>query len=392
MASSLLALVACSDDYLLEEGMREAVAAACAALEVEGAELLGDDATPDRVALEVQSPSLFSPRRVLVVADVSPWLKAAKPAADGAEAEAVDPTTPLVKALDREDRELEGVALILGACCAGKPTGSLVEVIERRGRVSWISLPAPPKPWEDVDLSREQREVLTRVLERAAPGVRFSRDAADLLLERLGFAPRQLAQEATKLAVAAGDAREIDEELVRSLVFPRERSIEAARDAVQQRRGGPLFDLVAAAGHGIPVNGWHGERLDPEKLASTLVGQVASLLQELLYLRCIAPDMARQMEPAATSAPRWYQRTFKDGLAPELVRRIEDDPAAPVPRGGKARTPWSLSHVFAAAGRYRSSELVQVLAEAATVEAETRGAFGLAAVTRWLTPLLGPGR
>jgi hypothetical protein len=382
---SLLTLIACSDDYLLDEGLQDAVTAACATLGVDGPEMLGNDATPESVALEVLSPSLFSPQRVLVVADARAWLQAAKPAA-GVPTEQVD-AAPLVEALDQHP--LEGVALVLGAWCGGKPKGPLVEVVERQGRFTWISLPAPPKPWEEAVLSREQRELLGRVLERAAPGVRFTRDAADLLLDRLGFAPRRLAQEATKLAAAAGPDRQVDEELVRRLVFPRERSIEVVRDALLKRRGGPLFDLLAASAAGTPVNDWQGNRLEEKGLAVVVVNQVASLLQQLLYLRGIARDMAPEMAPERTAASRWYQRVFRDQLATELGRRIDDDPASLLRRGGKAPTPWTLGQLFAAAGKYRDSELVTALSEAGAVEADTRGDFGLAAITRWLTPLLG---
>ena len=62
-------------------------------------------------------------------------------------------------------------------------------------------------------LSDEQCEVLRGVLAREAGEVRFTPAAERLLFDRLGFAPRLLAQEGRKLA-AASAAETVDEDLV----------------------------------------------------------------------------------------------------------------------------------------------------------------------------------
>ncbi len=57
-------------------------------------------------------------------------------------------------------------------------------------------------------------------MNKAAGSTRFTPAAERLLMERLGFAPRLLAQEVRKLAAASAGG-EVDENLVRRSVFPR---------------------------------------------------------------------------------------------------------------------------------------------------------------------------
>ena len=73
---SRLALIASRDDYLLEEGFARALDDASASLGGVKPEVLSDDVTPETVAVELRSPSLFSPTRLLVVPDVRSWLGA----------------------------------------------------------------------------------------------------------------------------------------------------------------------------------------------------------------------------------------------------------------------------------------------------------------------------
>ena len=182
----MLALIASSDDYLLDRRVAEVVAAACRAVGVDDPDVLPDEVAPDRVALELQSPSLFTTGRVLVVRDVRGWL---------------DTTTPVGAAKGGAKPDLEellsvvgagvpqGMALVLGAWCGRRPKGPLVEAVEASGEVQWLPLPEPPKPWESLVLSDAQRGVLGDLLREAAGDVVFARGAAELLMHRLGFAP-----------------------------------------------------------------------------------------------------------------------------------------------------------------------------------------------------------
>jgi DNA polymerase III delta subunit len=382
----LLVLTSCSDDYLLEESLNEVVAEACAGFGGIEPEHFAEDVTAERIAIDVQTPSLFSPQRVLVVADARAWVEA--PAPPGASAARSDDVTPLVEALSKGVPD--DTALILGAWCGSRPKGKLVEAVKKHGKLTWISLPPAPKPWEDVALSDEQRQVLRGVVKRAAPGVRLSVDAANLLLERLGFAPRLLAQEVQKLATAAGGGQRIEVELVRQLTFPRERSLEVVRDAVLERDGAALLDLISAAAADIPLRDWRGQRLDPSSLAIVLLSQVANLLQQMLYLRRVAAAarIGAEMAPRKTSARGWYGRAFKGKIGAKLLRIIEEDDASPLSRSGKPPSEWTVGQLFAGAGHYRDDELIGALAEAGEVEAGTRSSMALEMISVWLSRLI----
>jgi hypothetical protein len=387
---SRIRLIAASDDYLLEDRLAAGVATICSELGGVEAEIQSDEATPESVAMELVSPSLFAAERVLVVEDARTWVGGAAPA--GLKVSKTDPPDPepLIHVLD--EGVPEGVALVMGAWCGRKPGGKLVEAIERAGRFDWIPLPAAPKPWDDVVISSEQRQVLEAVLRRAAGGVDFTPSATGLLLERLGFAPRLLVQEVHKLTGAAGDGP-VHEDLVRRLTFPRERSLEVVRDSVLKRELEPLLDLVAAAGSGAPINDWRGQRMDPEGFAPTIVSQVANLQLQLLYLRRVAEGagLAREMAPEQTGREKWYPRFFKDRIAPDLIKKLKEDAPSPVIRQGtKAPTPFSLGGLFKGAGRYSTDELVAAVADAGKVEARIRQKeIVYETLTVWLTAFVG---
>lgn len=383
---SLIRLIAASDDYLLEERLSAEVLRVCHELGGVEPEVQSDEATPESVAMELVSPSLFAAQRVLVVGDAREWLGAAAPPGIKANKTAPPDLKPLVHVLG--EGLPEGMALVMGAWCGRKPTGDLVEAIEKAGTVEWIPVPPPPKPWEDAVLSDEQWKVLEAVLLRAAGGVVFNRGATRLLLERLGFAPRLLVQEVGKLAGAAGDG-EVDEDLVRRLTFPRERSLEVVRDAVLNRKLEPLLDLVAAADSGLPVNDWQGQRLEAGRFGPTLFGQVTNLQLQLLYLRraTAAAGLEREMDPKQTSRRGWYSQRFKTDIGPDLLARFKSDAPSPMMRpGGKPPTPFSLGALFSGAGRYTDAELTAALAEASKVETGIRQEpFPLESLTVWLS-------
>jgi hypothetical protein len=382
-----LSLIASSDDYLLEDSLKRTLSEASAALDGVDPEYLADEVTPEAVAVELCSPSLFSATRVLVVRDVRSWLDASAPP-DAPKLERVEDVDALVTAIS--EGVPEGVALVMGAWCRTKPKGALIDAVKAAGRCEWISLPEPPKPWEDVLLSDEQRSVLRGLLTTAVGELRFTPAAERLLMERLGFAPRLLVAEAAKLAAAAGEDAEVDEELVRQLTFPRERSLEVVRDAVLQRDARTLLDLLGAVSVGIPVTDWQGKRLDSAGLAAVLFAQVANLLTQLLYLRqvAIAAGLEDELEPSRTGERAWYQRRFKTGLATVLLERL--DASSPLARGGKSPTAWSLGQLFAGAGRYDDDLLVSALAESGAVEAGLRGPLALENLSAWIGRFMVP--
>ncbi len=380
-------LVASSDDFLLERRLDEIVAELTSAFGGAEAEVLPDSVTPEELALELQSRSLFVAQRVLVVADARGWVEAPAPS-EAPKRDGADPAA-LVRVLD--EGLGDDLALALGVWASRRPKGPLVEAVERVGAAEWLSLPEPPKPWEEVALSPAQREVLGRLLVGAAEPVRFVPAAAGLLMDRLGFAPRQLVAEASKLAVAAAATGVVDEELVRRLTFPPERSLEAVEDAVLTRRPSALLDLLAAGDRGLAVRDWQGGRVEPGGVPVVLFGQVSSLLSRLLYLAetAAAAGLAPELEPARTSAPGWYGRQFKSRIGPALLERLEA--RAPNPFVGRGRPPslWQLGRLASGVGRYRRSELVSALAAAGRVEVDLRGDEDAASLAAWLVRSIG---
>lgn len=381
-------LIASSDDFLLEQGLAEAVAAAADALGGAEAEELAEDATPESVALELRSPSLFAPRRLLVLPEVRSWLDATAPPGAGRAAPAPDlgPLTALL-----EEGLDDSVALVLGAWCGREPKGPLAKQAAAAGGLRWIPLPPPPKPWDEVAVSAEQAQVLQRVVDRASGDVRFERDAVRLLLERLGFAPRLLDQEVRKLATASGGAT-VDEDLVRRLVFPRERSLEVVRDALLDRDPRPVADLLAVARAGLIVRDWRGQAIEADRVATIVVTQLSGLVAQLLYLRraAAAAGLGDELRPGLRREPRFYGRRFKGGLAPRLEAFLDRDAPSPLrPASGKPVSTWILGQLFAGAAEYEDVELTDSLAHLGEVEAAQRGPLGPEAVAAWSARFLG---
>lgn len=381
-----LSLIASSDDYLLEEALQRAVKAVCAEVGGVEPEFLPPEITPEQLAVELCSPSLFAPQRVLVATETRSWLGAsaprgaAKTAAGGNEE--VE-TSPLEQVIDQGLEE--NVALVMGAWCGRQPVGSLVEAVEKHGSVEWIPIPKAPKPWQDVVVSEEQENVLRGVLAGLSGEVRFERSAERLLFNRLGFAPRLLAQEARKLAAASTEGV-VDEDLVRALSFPRERSLEVVRDAVFERRKAPLLDLMAAAEAGVAVRDWQGRTLDEKGVPPVLLSQVSALFQQLFYLRRVAAmeGLSEEMAPANCDRRGWYAGRFKNGIAPRLNEYLKEDAPSPLLReGGRLPTPWNLGRLFAGAGRYTDDELSAALADLGAVEVALRGDLAMEALTVW---------
>jgi len=378
-------LIASSDDYLLEEALEETVSEVCAALGNVEPEVMADEVTPQDLSVELCSPSLFAPQRVLVVPEMQSWLEAeGRRRPEGGDAD----LTPLVQVLG--EGIADGIALVMGAFCRSKPRGALVDAVDETGEFLWRPAPKAPKPWEDAVVSKEQEAVLRRILAKAAGDVRFTARATQVLLERLGFAPRLLMQEGRKLAAASVDG-EVGEELVMALSFPKERSLDVVWDAVLERQASPVLDIIAASDAGIQVRDRQGRTVTAQSAPYVLFGQVSSILQNLLYLRRVAAGhgLLDAMAPEETRDSLWYPRSFKNDLGPRLLELIESDAPSPLKRsGGKGPTLFVLGQLFKGAGRYSDHDLVQPLAELGRVEAALRGDMPHEALSVWLTSFL----
>jgi hypothetical protein len=383
--SAQVHLVASSDDYLLEEALGDAVRVVCAELGNVEPEIMPDEVTPEDLSVELCSPSLFAPQRVLVVPEMGSWLDAA--ARRTPEPDDVD-LAPLVQVLG--EGIAEGITLVMGACCRSKPKGELVDAVDKAGEFRWRPVPEAPKPWEDAVLSKEQETVLRELLAKVAGDIRFTPEATRLLFERLGFAPRLLIQEGRKLAAANVDGV-VDEELVRALSFPKERSLDVVWDAIFERRAAPILDIMAAADAGVQVRDRQGRTVTAQGAPYILFGQVSSMLQNLLYLRRLTAEhgLLDEMVPERTRDEFWYPRKFKKGLGPKLLELIKADSPSPLQReGGKAPTLFALGRLFKGAGHYSDQDLVRALAELGPVETALRGDMPREALSVWLTSFL----
>jgi len=379
--SAPIYLVASSDDYLLEEALGETVRAVCAEFGDIDPETMPEALTPEDLSVELCSPSLFAPQRVLVVPEIRAWIDipARRPPDPRPTEKAVVDAAPVVQVLG--EGIADGIALVMGACCHSKPEGALVDVVDEAGGFRWQPVPEPPKPWEDAVLSKEQEAMLRKLLSRVAGDVRFTPEAARLLLDRLGFAPRLLIQEGRKLAAANVEGM-VDEELVLALSFPKERSLDVVWDAVFERRAAPILDIMAATEAGIQVRDRQGQPVTAKGAPHVLFSQVASILQNLLYLRRLAAEhgLLGEMSTDKTRDDFWYPRRFKNGLGPKIVELVK--------AGGKAPTLFVLGRLFKGAGRYSDGDLVQALAGMGAVETALRGDMATEALSVWITSTL----
>jgi hypothetical protein len=382
--TSAIHLVASSDDYLLEEAVDATVREVSGEFGNVEPEVLSDEITPENLSVELCSPSLFAPQRILVVPEVGSWLEASRRKSDSDQVD----VQPLVRVLG--DGMAEGIALVMGAVCRSKPKGALIDAVDKVGEFRWRPAPEAPKPWEDAVLSREQEAVLGKLLDKTAGEVRFTPQAKRLLLERLGFAPRLLHQEVMKLA-AANVEGEVDEDLVLALSFPRERSLDVVWDALYERRAAPILDIMAATESGIRVVDRQGRAVTGEGAPYVLFGQISSILQNLLYLRQVAArnGLLEEMEPTRTRDTYWYPKIFKNSLGPKLIELIKEDAPSPLQRrGGRAPTLFSLGKQVKGAGRYPDDDLVEALAQLGPVENALRGDMAREALSVWLTSFL----
>lgn len=385
-----VSLVASSDDFLVEESLRERVLAVCAEYKDVEPETMPDEITPEDLSVELCSPSLFAPQRILVVPEISSWLDVparrtpSKRPAQPADVDASAVVQVLSSGL------AEGVALVMGACCHSQPKGALVDAVTEAGEMLWQPVPPPPKPWEDAALSREQEAMLRKLLAKVTGEVRFTPEASRLLLDRLGFAPRLLVQEGRKLAAANVDGV-IDEELVKALSFPKERSLDMVEEGVLERRAAPVLDILGAAEAGIQIRDRQGRAVSAKGVPIALFRQASAMLQEFLHLRRLAAahGLLDEMSPDRTIAEGWYPRRFKSGLGPKMMDLISNDGPSPL-LGPHGRTPslFNLGKLFKGAGRYSDEELRNALADLGSVEVALRGEMASEALSAWLVSFL----
>jgi hypothetical protein len=357
-------LLASPDDYLLELERRD-VEAEWRSAHPDGEVAILDPApTPSRLVQELVSPSLFAPMRLIVVPNAADYLQA--PTKDE-----VQPLTTAVGSLG-----LAGVSLLLAATADTAPVGALVDAIEGRGEVRWLPLPAEPKPWDDVELTAAQQEVLRSLLRREAAQVLDFPDVVEALLAAYGFQPRELVQAARSLL--ASGAPTVEEVSVQ--VGAGEKRLRDLEEALSCRDVAGTTDFFAVLAAGGRLVGFRGETVEADRQGSTVAGMLGRLLRQALAVRGHArrAGIASELDPRRCGARDWYQRTFKRRIHTHLAEEIGAVEGSPV--GGLS--PWQLHKVFRLAAHYEDAVLLDALAELAGSGAERdRGTVAVAALT-----------
>lgn len=305
-----------------------------------------DTATGALLAAQLASPSLFVQERLVVVRDATLVLGGKDKGSDAAQTL----LTCLASSWDL------GTSLLLCAPAKSEPQGPVADFVRAHGTLTWRPLPPPPKPWEDVRISAEQRRSLEALLQRTAPQILQHRGVVDVLLDHCGFKPRLVVQTAQRLLLAG----QLEAEQVRAELGPREVSLDDAEKALTQRDIRRLAVFLGALTAGTDLVTWRGERIAPAGVAAVVSQWLQRLLRQALAMREHARrcGLASELDVRRCGAPRWYQGVFQARLHPLLEKDIL---AAGESELAEA-SPWQRQRVFRMAAAYSDGELRRVLA------------------------------
>lgn len=371
----MLALLACPDDYLLEIE-RVAVETQWASAHPGGELKRLETAEVDRLAGDLVSPSLFASARLLVVRDAAAVLEGKDRDRGKRAAEAL--LACLKSSWDRD------TSLLLCVTSSSEPRGVLADFVRAHGAVTWMPLPAPPKPWEDVRLSEEQRRTLKRLLERTVPPILAHPEVVEVLLDHFGFKPRQLVQAAERVLLAG----QLDAQQLRAELGPPERSIEEVEKALLERDRKRLARFLATLLAGGELVNWRGERISPGGVAPVLGATLHRLLRNALAMREVArrAGLAGELDPRRCAAPRWYATTFQKRLHPLLERQIGAEAGCELADASL----WQRHRAFRLAAAYSDGELRRALAALSRwiPEREREGSAALAIFSEVLLSLV----
>lgn len=305
-----------------------------------------DTAAMEQLSSELSSASLFAPERLVVVRDASAVLEGKDRGGTAAEA--------LVAFLGSSwDRH---TSLLLCAPAKSEPRGPLADYVRSHGTLTWMPLPAPPKPWEDVRLSPEQRRTLKTLLQRTVPAILSHRAVVAVLLDHLGFKPRKLVQTAERLLLAG----QLDAEQVRAELGPAEHSIDEMEKALLDRDGPRMARFLAALSCGGELVNWRGERIAPGGVAPVLSQWLNRLLRSALAMRehARAGGVAEELDGQRCAEPRWYSAVFQKRIHPLLEREIASRSDSELAEASV----WQRHRVFRLAARYSDAQLRCALA------------------------------
>lgn len=286
---------------------------------------------------EVQTPSLFASERLLLVPEAGTYLNSGAPGLERLPESAAAPVWVGLFAL-RDDPP-------------GSNWASLPWVEARH-----LPLPPPPKPWEEVLLSREQRQLLLQVLAEDAPEILPHSEVVEALLDAHGFSPRQLVQAARGL-LASG---ELTAQQARHTAGRESLPASQLDRALQAGDGLALASSLAKLAWGASLEDFRGELASGRRAAELVGGVLARACWLALAVRLMAEEagLAQELAPKKVAEPSWYPRVFKPRLYPALIKAAEGRPEM----GLAERSAWALQAAFRVAARFPAQTLVAALA------------------------------
>lgn len=293
---------------------------------------------------ELQTPSLFASERLFLVPHAEAYFALPPKVSQGLLATLQGP--------------FSGVLWLgLFAELSEAPKGPWAESLASLGELEHLSLPPPPKPWEDVRLSQEQRALLRKLLTEEAPELLAHQDVLDVLLETHGFSPRQLVQAAKDLLAS----QELSPEAARRSAGRQALSASELEKALQGDDWSLLAYRLAQLAEGAVLTTFRGGEVSGRKAAELAAGLCSRACLAALTVRLLAEKagLAKELNPAKVSQASWYPREFRPRIYPKLLAASQDMPEL----GFADRSPWSLQASFHLAASFPSGKLVAALAE-----------------------------
>lgn len=237
------------------------------------------------------------------------------------------------------------------------PKGPLAEGFAGLAEMEHLSLPPPPKPWEEVRLSQEQKKLLRQLLAEEVPEVLAHEDVLDVLFETHGFSPRQLVQAARDLVAS----QELSPEAARRTAG---REAVAAGELERALEGGDWARVALCLGQlaeGAVLETFRGELASGRRAADLAAGFLSRACLAALTVRLLAEraGLARELDRTRVEQPSWYPREFKPRIYPRLVAAAEEMPEL----GLAERSPWSLQASFRLAARFTAPRLARAVAD-----------------------------
>lgn len=293
---------------------------------------------------ELQTPSLFANERLFLVPHAETYF-ALPPKASGV----------LLATLKTPPAGVLWVGLF--AELPEAPAGPLAEGLALLGELEHLSLPPPPKPWEDVRLSQEQKALLRELLAEEAPEILAHQDVLDVLLETHGFSPRQLVQAARDLLAS----QDLSPEAARRTSGREILAASELEKALQSGDWPQVAYYLAQLAEGAVLTTFRGNEASGRKAADLAAGLCTRACLAALVVRLLAEKagLAKELDPTRVSQASWYPREFKPRIYPRLLAVACDMPEL----GLGERSPWSLQASFRLAARFSSTKLAATVAD-----------------------------